>query len=350
MPESSDRTIAFQVPDSDIRPLWDIWLSVFRLPALTVADELGVFSFLSDEPSTAEAVAEHIGSESIASNALLNLLAALGYLEKESGFFHLSAMARTYLLPSSPYYWGGVFCSVKDMPVSHAMIKEAILGGNGDARQAIVRKFTDEWKSGNINLENIRSFTAKMHSHAVTSANSLAKNPAFIGIRKLLDVGGGSGCYSTALASAYQDISCSIGELPAVCPITQEYVNASGYASRVDVLPFDMFNGVWPTNYDAVFFSDILHDWAPDQCLILASRAFDCLPHGGTIFIHEALLNDDEVGPLTVNAYSLAMLMVAQGKQYTKSELTKILSSVGFTDVEVTAAHGYYSLISARKP
>ena len=343
------KALPSDVPDCDVRPLWDVWLSVFQLPALTVADEIGIFALLADGPETAASVAERTGISGRASDALLGLLAALGYLRKEDRVFSLTDLSRTYLLPSSPYYWGGVLHSVKDMPVSHAMIMEAVRR-DGDGSGLLVRKFTDDWGSSDQDLRKARSFTAKMHSHGVVAARSLARAPYFTGARRLLDVGGGSGCYSIALASAHPDMSCTIAELPAVCPVTQEYIDRSGCADRVRVVPLDMFKDRWPEGHDALLISDILHDWGQEACRTIVGQAFDSLASGGRIFVHEALLDDDGPGPLTVSAYSMAMLMVTQGRQFEAEELRDLLASAGFRDIDVMPAHGYYSLVTGRKP
>ena len=55
-------------------------------------------------------------------------------------------------------------------------------------------------------------------------------------------------------------------------------------------------------------------------------------------------------GPLTVACFSVAMLLYEKGKQYTLSELEEMLAAAGFVDFESAESHGYYHLISARKP
>lgn len=345
-----DKSFPTSTAASDSRPLWDAWLSVFHLPALTVADEIGVFTLLADTSETAVSLAKRLGISTHACETLLGFLASLGYLQKEHDLFSLTLLSREYLLPSSPYYWGGVLHTVREMPVSHAMIKEAVLHHGASNQNRLVRKFTDDWTQNGLELEKARSFTRKMHSHGIAAARELATTHYFTGIKALLDVGGGSGCYSTSLASTHPEMHCMIAELPAVCPITQEYVNESIHARRIEIVPLDMFRDSWPRNHDAVFFSDIFHDWEPETCLGLARKAFDSIIPGGRIYLHEALLNEDAVGPKTINAYDLAMLMVTQGRQYTAATLTRLLETAGFANVEVMPAHGYYSLIIGQKP
>ena len=53
---------------------------------------------------------------------------------------------------------------------------------------------------------------------------------------------------------------------------------------------------------------------------------------------------------LTVACFSVAMLLYEKGKQYTLSELEEMLGVAGFVEFESAGSHGYYHLISARKP
>jgi len=110
-----------------------------------------------------------------------------------------------------------------------------------------------------------------------------------------------------------------------------------------------MFREPWPAGYDAVFFSDIFHDWGPKLCRQLTQRSFAALPPGGRIFLHEMLLDETKTGPLPAASYSIGMLLFTQGKQYSAEELEQLLLEEGFQDVSVTPTYGYYSLISARK-
>src|SRR5690349_14574947 len=50
-------------PTTDDRAIWDAWESMFRLPAMTVADEVGIFRALSDAPHTTEQLAADLGLE-----------------------------------------------------------------------------------------------------------------------------------------------------------------------------------------------------------------------------------------------------------------------------------------------
>ncbi len=337
------------LPPTDNRPLWDIWLSGFRLPALTVADELGIFQRLRETPSTANELANDLGLSERSAEALLNMLTAMGFLARHNKKFHITDLSGSYLLPDSPHYWGGVLHTVKDNPVSHSMIMDAIRGDAAHPARGSGRRFTDMWKDSTLAPEQARSFTAKMHSHGFASAIALARSPCVENINRLLDVGGGSGCYSISLAATHPDMTCVVMDLETVCHHTREYIKTYRLSDRIEVLPLDMFRDSWPTGFDAIFMSDIVHDWNRDMCLALARKALDSLIPGGRIILNEVLLDDDACGPVTGNAYSLAMLMVTEGKQFTGPELVTLLDEAGFSNIDISSGYGYYSLITGHK-
>ena len=62
---------------TDDRIVWDTWLSMFRFPVVTVADEVGTFAALSAEAKTTGALAAELGLNERALGVHLGMLAAL---------------------------------------------------------------------------------------------------------------------------------------------------------------------------------------------------------------------------------------------------------------------------------
>jgi hypothetical protein len=111
-----------------------------------------------------------------------------------------------------------------------------------------------------------------------------------------------------------------------------------------------MFREAWPSGYDAIFLSNIVHDWDFETCAVLAAKAHAALSPGGRILLHEMLLDDTHDGPPTAVAFSMYMLLGTKGQQFTAAELSKLLTDAGFRSVEITPTHGYYAVVSAKKP
>ena len=340
------------LPGSDTRDVWEIYLSPTWLPALLVADELGVLVSTADVPGSADELGSRLGLNDRVLRSVLTLLAALGYLVPRRGRYHVSDAARQHLLPSSPLYWGGVWASMRKGNSLCDRLLEALSTPDpvGEVPEGGGERNIDEWASGHMSAEAAASMTRYMHSHSAAAAIAVAQSGLFASALRLLDVGGCSGVFSIEVAERYPRLTCTIMDLPAVCALTPDYVKERGLADRIDCCSGDMFRDPWPLGYDAVFFSNIFHDWRPVTCLGLARRAFAALPSDGTINIHEMLLNDDGSGPRTAAAFSVLMALSTQGQQFTFGQLESLLTEAGFTDIECHATSPLYSLVRGRKP
>jgi hypothetical protein len=332
-----------ELPTCDDRLIWNIASSTYYFPTLTVADELGLFSYLEQTPATPQEVATRFSLGTRATEALLGVLTSLGLLVQHLGKFSVTEVSRNYLLPESPYYWGDFLRGVRDIAPTHASLQAALLEDN-------LREHPSLWQTGGLDPKRAEAFTRRMHSRGLAAAVAMARRGNFTDVKRLLDVAGGSGCFCIALAMRYPDIRFTVLELPSVCPVTAQYIADYGLQDQIDTYAADMFKDPFPTGYDAIFFSDIFHDWDRETCLKLARQSYEMLPSGGRIYLHEMLLDDTRDGPLVASALSMRMLVATQGKQFTFGELDALLRECEFGDVSVTATASYFSLVSATKP
>lgn len=342
------------VPGSDTRDVWELYLSPTWVPALLAADELGVLVSIAEAPGTTGELSARLGLNGRALGSVLALLASLGYLASRHGRYHVTDAARHHLLPSSPFSWGGVWAQMRQGSPLYAQLLTALTtpdpveatpqrSGSGD-------RSVDGWASGRLSADAAASMTAYMHSHSAAAAVAVAQSDMFSSTSRLLDVGGCSGVFSIALAERHAGLRCTIMDLPAVCELTPEYVMKCGLEDRIDTYAADMFRDPWPQGYGAVFLSNIFHDWRPATCLALARHAFDVLPAGGTINLHEMLLDDDGAGPRTAAAFSVLMAASTEGQQFTFAQLESLLTDAGFVDIDCRSTSPLYSVVRGRKP
>jgi len=339
-------------PSSDDRPIWDIWLSSLWLPSITVAVELGLFEALRESPATSEELARRLELNPRGTRPLLQLLVSLGALVLHDGNFQLAPLAQNYLLSDSPFFWGHVWSLSIDLSPIHARLRDSLVARPRPSAASAPSQpahLVEAWESGRIDLERAGGIARFMNSHSMAAAAGLAKTVSFESIARLLDVGGGSGCFSIALAQRNPQLRCTIMDLAAMCHWAQKYIDTAGIGDRVDTRSVDMFREAWPQGYDAIFFSNVFHDWSFETCVQLAASAYAALPGNGRIYLHEMLLDDSGTAPRTAAAFSVLMLIGTRGQQFRFVDLRKLLASAGFVDVTVTPAHGYYSLVSGRK-
>jgi acetylserotonin N-methyltransferase len=343
-------------PTADPRIIWDIYLSSFTLPAVAAADEMGLFSLLENSPLTATEAAAQLRITDEWAEILLCALASLQLVRLQDGRFHNSDAARNFLLPASPYYAGFTLRRFATRN-QWERLQRALAGPSAPAESTPVSPepatsvyVVREWQPSDYPLQRAEEGVRTMHGLSFSAAVAMARNADFSNVERLLDVAGGSGGFSIALAQRYPRLRCSVLELPVVCEVTRRYLAEYGVDDRVDAVPLNMFFEPWPSGYDAVFLSCALHDWDLEHRTELMRRAFEVLPAGGTIYIHEMLLEDSGNGPMAAALFSLSMRIGTLGKQFTVTELRESLESLGFGNVTVSNTTQYFSLLSARKP
>jgi 3-hydroxy-5-methyl-1-naphthoate 3-O-methyltransferase len=306
------------------------------------ADELHVFEQLDQQPANFVEMHKRLSLPLRSVMALLGGLAADGFLVKRGDRFYLTDVARAYLLPSSEFYWVPMLRGVR---VRDGDLMPALRTENLSPDDRVTRR----WEHGEMSAEDARMSNARFHSHSMPAAVGLARNNDFSGVQRMLDIAGGSGCYSIQLALRNPSLRCTVADLPPVAADTVNYIRRYRVADRVDTHAFNMFDDDWPGGYDAIFFSNVFHDWDPRRLHDLSRLSFDGLPAGGRIVLHEMLLNDARDGPLPAALFSVMMLNT-RGKQFSFLELADLLTSVGFKWPEVRHSYAYYSVVVAYKP
>ncbi len=223
--------MTIELPSTDDRPVWNLWLSMYWLPAVTAAIELDVFEALAAGPVSHEELARKLRLSERGTEIVLPLFASLGLLRRHDGRYQLTDVARLYLLRGSPYYWGGLLSRMGPSSPHHAAVRKALKGEVASVTGAPGDRPSDGWAAGHVEIEQARVIAGIMHSHSIAAALGMARNVDLSGIRSLLDVGGGSGCFCIALAQRYPQLRCTIMELPAMCEVAKEYVDAAGLAA-----------------------------------------------------------------------------------------------------------------------
>ena len=289
--------------------------------AVLSAYELDLFTALGDRRRTAAEVAADCGANPRATDRLLNVLVAMGLVEKAGGRFANGPFAARHLVRGRPEFMSGLMHSVH-MWTRWSTLTEAVRRG---APVEGAESRTDEWRE---------AFMAAMHWRGVPQAAALVRTLDLDGVSRVLDVAGGTGVFAMAFARARPGLEAVVFDLPAIVPITRRYVEEAGLSDRVTAVAGDATADDLPGRFDLVLLSAILHSFAPDVNQRLVAKAAAALAPGGRVVVQEFVVNEDRTGPLQPTLFALNMLVGTQGGDtYTEGEIRGWMEAAGLTAV-----------------
>jgi (2Fe-2S) ferredoxin/predicted O-methyltransferase YrrM len=287
---------------------------------ILTALELDIFTAVGDGAS-AEQVAAKIQANARAAAMLLNALVALGLLVRSGdAYSNTPETTRFFALGGKNNQRDGMLHTAN---IWHrwSTLTEAVRRG---ASIPMERANPPEWTS---------NFIAGMQRNAKERAPLVVKALGTAGVRRILDLGGGSGAYSIAFAQASPDVRCEILDLPEVVPLTAEYVGKAGVAAQVVLHAGNMLDDDFGSEYDLVLLNAICHMFSAEQNLNIFRRACRALAPNGRLVVQDFILNPDKTGPQHAALFSLNMLVgTAAGAAYSESEYTGWMRAAGFQD------------------
>ncbi|NRA63084.1 MAG: methyltransferase domain-containing protein [Pseudobacteriovorax sp.] len=328
----------------DDRVIDDLWQTIWATAAVAAAIRAGIIESLATHPTTAEELSHRLGLNPHSTESVLRVLVALGYVKQRTRRFYLTNVTKIYLNPKSELYRGYQLWE-------HFETDQFKFIVNRLKRKRIPKQtFGDAWKSGIGENTQAKAVARGMDAVIKASAISMSRSRAFSGIKKLLDVGGGSGTYVSAITEWEKSLEAVVLDLPSMCHQTKKFFRKRG-SQRVSTHDADFFVDDWPSDCDGILFSNVLHDWPLKDVKKLLHRArtyINSNARDSSLFIHEALLDKSRNGPLMVTIFHLQMQMGFGGSQFTKEDLTRLLREAGFSKPTTAAKFGYYSLLKAK--
>jgi len=306
---------------------------------ILTAVELDLFTAVGNG-ATAEEVAARVGGDPRATEMLLNALVAMGWLVKNGAIFSNSPSSARYFVTGSADDWRGATMHSVHLWETWSTLTECVRAGTSVTRRELVGRGED-WTT---------AFIAAMHRNARARAPLVVEAVGTEGVSRMLDVGGGSGAYSIAFASAKDDLKVDLLDLADVLPITQGHIEDAGLAGRIRTRAGDLRSDQLGVGYDLVFVSAICHMLGVDENRDLAKRCFQALARKGRVVIQDFILEPDKTAPKSAALFALNMLVgTPGGSTYNEAEYAAWLTEAGFEDVRHVRLPGPSGLILATR-
>lgn len=321
--------------------LWELARGFQPSRILLTAVELGVFAALGERSRTSADLASALHTDRRATDRLMNALAVLGLLEKEGEIFRNGPEARDYLVPGKPGYVGEALMHAVNMWSSWSTLTEAVRAGT-----SVLKRDESAWR------EWVTPFIAAMQYNSRRNAPRVIAAIDLSGVRRLLDVGGGSAAYSVEFCRANPNLEAVVFDLPDVVPLTQRYIKEAGFANRIRTTAGDYNTDELGRDFDLAFLSAVIHSNSPDENEELFGKCWRALKPGGRIVVQDFIVDDNRTSPPMAAVFALNMLVATRGGDtYTQAEIEGWLEAAGLVEpVRTDPPEVGTALLMARKP
>jgi len=291
---------------------------------LLTAVELDIFSTLDKKMLTSKDVSSIIKADPRATDRLMNALVALGFLRKIHGKFYNGENASRYLVKGKHEFMGGLFHSL-GLWNTWSSLTDAVKAGTSIAERQRSKNGID-WSD---------AFIAAMHYRGVKEAKIIAMLIDLSNVKRVLDVGGGSGIFSMEFAKVNPNITAFVFDLPRIIPITKKYVDAENMTDKIQIITGDYLSGDFGCGYDLILLSAIVHINSYDENKMLIKKCCDALNTGGQIVINDWVMKEERTEPIGGTFFALNMLVGTEcGDTYTEKEMREWFAAAGITKIE----------------
>jgi len=300
--------------------LYEMTRSYMPSRALLTALELDVFTAVGEGVS-AERVAQTIHAHPRATEMLLNALVSLKLLEKRDGVFFNSARSARFFRHGSRDNARDGLLHIANIWHRWSTLTECVRAGS-----SVASRERDD--------AAVKAFIAAMDRNARERAGAVVKAVTTSGIKRMLDLGGGSAAYSIAFARAMPELKSEILDLGEVVPLARENIRKAGLADRIMTRVGDMLHDRLGKDYDLILASQICHMFSEVENRELFRRACDALAPKGQFVVQDFILEPSKTAPRAAALFALNMLVGTQaGSTYSEPEYAAWMREAGFRDV-----------------
>jgi SAM-dependent methyltransferase len=252
---------------------------------LFAASELGLFEALADSPAGLDALAARTGLTRRAARISADAMVSLGLLEADGGTYRNSPVATAFLAGPGPAdlrpflrYWDKI-----SYP-AWTRLAEALASG---PPQEISELSPDLQRVASEGIEAVLAGPA----HALPTAFDFGAH------RQLLDIGGGTGSWSIAIAQHHQHIQAAVLDRPGTVELARSKIAAAGLASKISVVAGDAMTDKLPAGYDVFLLANLLHYFSPEQNQDLLQRVRRATRPGAALLLADWWTNPEHTQP-----------------------------------------------------
>lgn len=293
---------------------------------IQVAVKLGLFDVIKAEGSSSEVIAKTLHTNPRATELFLNALVALGLLHKERESFFNTDSSLTYLVKTSPKYFGGMILFEEGLWSMWESLEKSIHTGKPARSPDMFQEKEEETER----------FIMAMHTLVMArgDAEILGDMLDFKGAKTMIDIGSGPGTYAIQFLKRYPHLKITIFDLPGTLNVTKKILKRDKMDGKIELVEGNYNTDELPQGFDVAFLSNIIHSENEETNQKLMREVYASLNQNGRIIIKDHILDDTLTSPAIGAIFSIQMLLATKGRDYSFREINDWLEDAGFKKSE----------------
>lgn len=254
---------------------------------------------------------------------LLRSVTALGLITEKNGIFSLTT--RGMALHTVP----GLDAMIRHHDVLYRDLSDpvAFFRGENDPELA---QFWPYVFGGDMAPEVAATYSRLMTDSQALVAEDTLRSISLRGVSSLMDVGGGSGAFLSAVAKVQPELQMVLYDLPEVL----ESVKVQNLPANITLRSGSFKTDALPGGVDAISLIRILFDHSDETVATLLAKCFDALPSGGRLIISEPMLGRNTPSRAGDGYYALYTMAMQTGKARSANEIGDLCAKTGFVRIK----------------
>jgi SAM-dependent methyltransferase len=293
---------------------------------LMAAIEMGLFTRIARGADTVAALAEGLDVTPVNAERLVTVCVALGLLHREGERLRNAPDVQRFLVEGEPGYAGPWMLFTKPDWDRWGRLADHLRRKDPPV---VLGKYAEDFT-----LEAARRYHEATYSIGMGAGRRFVRQVDLARRTRILDLGGGSGCYCIAAAQAHPHLTAVVFDLPPVAEVAREFIASHGLSDRVTAQGGDFTRDPFPAGADVVIMASNLPQYSRDIIRTVIARAHAALQPGGEMHLIGEMLNADGTGPVDPALWGLnEAIHRSTGRAHSVTECVGYLEGAGFTDV-----------------